>query len=126
MPRLLRLVTPIAGTVILATALAIRTVADGAVEQYSGTALYASMVYVTAVFLWPRLTPPAACGITIALCWAVETFQLTGIPAFLSAHSLAARLVLGVQFDMTDILWYPVGVIPLAALHWMALRQTRR
>jgi hypothetical protein len=32
-------------------------------------------------------------------------------------HSLLSRLVLGVQFDVTDILWYPIGIAPLVALH---------
>jgi hypothetical protein len=126
MPRLLRLLTPVVATVIVAVALTIRAVADGDLEQYSGTALYASMVYVTVLFVWPRLMPLAACGISIGLCWAVETFQLTGIPAFLSARSLAARLVLGVQFDLTDIFWYPVGVIPLAVLHWIIYERVRK
>ncbi len=43
--------------------------------------------------------------------------QLTGVPAELSERSVAARLALGVQFDLVDVFWYPAGVVPLAALH---------
>ncbi|HEX5598655.1 MAG TPA: DUF2809 domain-containing protein [Micromonosporaceae bacterium] len=117
----------------LAAALAIRALAGGgvlesssALEQHSGTTLYASMVYTRVLFLWPRIRPLAAGGIAIGFCWAVEFFQLSGIPAALSARSLLARLVLGVQFDLTDVAWYPVGVVPLVALHWLLRSRMRR
>jgi hypothetical protein len=105
-----------AAGVFLAVALTIRALADGRLEQYSGTALYASMVYAGVLFLWPRLRPVSAGIAATAFCWAMETFQLTGVPAALSARSLLARLVLGVQFDPVDLLWYPAGVVPLVAL----------
>ena len=107
----------------LAVALGIRLaggglLADsGALAQRSGTALYASMVYAGVVFLWPRASPLWSGVVALAFCWLVEAFQLTGIPAALSAHSLAARLALGVQFDWADLAWYPVGIVPLVALH---------
>jgi hypothetical protein len=84
----------------LAVALTIRAVAAGALnstgrlEQYSGTALYASMAYVGVLFFWPRWSPLAAGVIAWAWCWTMECFQLTGIPADLSARSLVAQLVL--------------------------------
>ena len=107
----------VAAAAFLAIALAIRAIGSGSLystgrlEQYSGTALYASMVYAGVVFLWPRITPLRAGAIAIGFCWLVEFAQLTGVPAELSAHSLLARLVLGVSFDWTDILWYPAGVV---------------
>lgn len=109
---------------LLGVALAIRAVSsgrlesNGSLEQYSGNALYASMVYTGALFLWPRISPLLAGGIAVGFCWLVEFSQLTGIPAFLSARSLLARLVLGVQFDLTDVAWYPAGIVPLVVLHW--------
>ncbi|MFU8854184.1 DUF2809 domain-containing protein [Micromonospora sp. SL1-18] len=116
-PMVARLILLVAAGLFLAVALAIRVLADGRLEQYSGTALYASMVYVGVLFLCPRLSPLPAGTAAILFCWAVECFQLTGVPAALSARSLLARLVLGVQFDPVDLLWYPVGVVPLVALH---------
>lgn len=120
----------VAAAVFLTVALTIRAVgtgtldSNGRLEQYSGTALYASMVYAGVLFLWPRLAPVRAGAVVIAFCWLVELSQLTGIPAILSAHSLLARLVLGVAFDWTDMLWYPIGVIPLVVLdQLLALRR---
>jgi hypothetical protein len=89
----------------------------GRLEQYSGTALYASMAYVGVLFFWPRWSPLAAGVIAWAWCWTMECFQLTGIPADLSARSLVAQLVLGVQFDPVDLLWYLPGIIPLVMMH---------
>jgi hypothetical protein len=109
----------------LAVALGIRVLASddgvldssGAVAQYSGTALYASMVYAGAFLVAPHLRPLVAGVAAIVFCWLVELFQLTGLPAEWSEHSLVARLVLGRQFDPVDLLWYAVGVLPLVVLH---------
>jgi hypothetical protein len=129
--RSIRLWTVVAATTFLAVALGIRAAhggleAGGALAQYSGTALYASMVYAGVVFLWPRLAPPFAGAAAVAFCWLVEFAQLTGVPATLSARSLVARLVLGVHFDWTDVAWYPVGVLPLVAVDWVLGLRTRR
>ncbi|MBV1849395.1 ribosomal maturation YjgA family protein [Catellatospora tritici] len=118
-PRLIRVLAAVSAVLFLAVALAIRALWDGPVEQFSGTALYASMVFAGVYLLWPRVRPPVAGAVAIAFCWVVECSQLTGVPAYLSERSLLARLVLGVQFDPVDLLWYPVGVIPLAALLWL-------
>jgi hypothetical protein len=103
----------------LALALAIRAVAPlgSWVEQSSGTALYASMTWAGIRFLGPRLSALTAGAIALAWCWGAELFQLTGIPAELSADSLPARLVLGAAFDPIDLIWYPIGIVPLVALH---------
>ena len=102
---------------ILGLGLGIRAVSDGWAAQHAGTALYASMIYAGVFALWPRLSPLWAGALAVGFCWAVEFFQLTGIPGDLSERSLLARLVLGARFDWTDIAWYPVGVVPLVALH---------
>ncbi|MDG4763293.1 DUF2809 domain-containing protein [Solwaraspora sp. WMMD406] len=109
----------------LAIALGIRVLASGdgvldssgALRQYSGTALYASMVYAGVFVLAPRAAPTLAGVVAVAFCWLVELFQLTGIPAELSVRSLLARLVLGAHFDATDLAWYVVGALPLLVLH---------
>jgi Protein of unknown function (DUF2809) len=116
----------------LAVALGIRVLAgrggvldsSGALAQYSGTALYAAMIYAGVFLLVPGAKPWAAGAAAIAFCWLVELFQLTGLPAELSERSLVARLVLGVQFDARDLAWYAVGVLPLAVLHAALLRET--
>lgn len=124
-PAVFRLLMLMTAALVLAVALAIRALSDGRLEQYSGTALYASMVYAGVLFLWPRMSPLRSGAIAVAFCWAVECAQLTGIPAALSARSLLARLVLGVQFDPTDLLWYPVGVVPLVVVHRLLVSRAR-
>ncbi|MFF0373968.1 ribosomal maturation YjgA family protein [Actinoplanes missouriensis] len=100
---------------------------SGALAQNSGTALYASMIYAILFALTPQARPLTAGVAAITFCWAVELFQLTGVPALLAEHSVVARLVLGAHFDGWDMLWYPVGVLPLVALHQLLLtRSTRR
>ncbi|MEV4760121.1 DUF2809 domain-containing protein [Micromonospora sp. NPDC049559] len=107
----------------LGLALAIRALDDGALRQYSGTALYASMVYAGVFLCRARARPLVAGAIAVGFCWLVETAQLTHVPAALSQRSLLARLVLGVQFDPVDLAWYPVGVLPLVALHRLLLNR---
>ncbi|MCU7725874.1 DUF2809 domain-containing protein [Actinoplanes sp. KI2] len=93
----------------------------GALEQVSGTALYASAFYGGVLVLWPRGRPAIVALISVGFCWAVELFQLTGIPATLSAHSVVARLVLGRAFDPFDLVWYVIGVLLAAAIHYLTL-----
>lgn len=126
-----RLLMLAAAAALLGIALAIRTGGGGPLngtgrlEQYSGTALYASMAYIGVLLLWPRRSPLVAGAIAWAWCWSMEFLQLTGIPAYLSGRSLLARLALGVQFDPTDLLWYLPGIIPLVVLHVLLRRATR-
>jgi hypothetical protein len=86
---------------------------------------YGSMIYAGGLVLWPRIASHVAGGIALSFCWLVETSELTGIPAPISAHSLLARLALGVHFDWTDIVWDPVGIVPLVAADWLIGVRTR-
>lgn len=122
---LVRLAAALSAVTFVGVAFAIRATAGGALEQHSGTALYASVVYAGVVFLWPLVSPFAAGAIAIGFCWLVEFAQLTDVPAALSQRSLLTRFVLGVQFDPTDLAWYPVGIVPLVAAHWLLRRRTR-
>jgi hypothetical protein len=126
-----RLIALAAVAVILAVAFGIRLLAgasvldsSGVLAQYSGTALYAAMIYAGVFVLAPKVRPVVAAGLAIAFCWAVELFQLTGIPAALSSRSVLARLALGVAFDPSDLLWYVVGVAALLAVHRLCLNST--
>lgn len=113
----------------VAVALGIRAVspAGGWLEQSTGTALYAAMIYAGVLALAPRLTPGTAAAAALAWCWGAELFQLTGIPAALSAESPVARLVLGSAFDPIDLLWYPIGIVPMVVVHpALAARSLRR
>jgi hypothetical protein len=117
----------------LAVALGIRAAggqgaldSSGALAQYSGTVLYASMIYSGVFVLAPSAGPLRAGAAAILFCWFVEFLQLTGLPAYLSERSLVARLVLGVQFDPGDLAWYPVGVLPLVAAHLVVAKFCHR
>ncbi|MBW5253874.1 DUF2809 domain-containing protein [Streptomyces poriferorum] len=103
-----------AAVLTVAAGLGVRTVADGAVAKYAGDALYTVLVCALVVLCAPRVRPLAVAGAGLGISWAVELFQLTGVPAELSERSTAARLVLGSTFNAPDLLWYAVG----AAAAW--------
>lgn len=89
----------------------------GALQQISGTALYASAFYGGLLVLWPRARAAVLAVASVGFCWAVEFFQLTGIPARLSARSVVARLVLGDRFDPHDLAWYVLGIALAVTVH---------
>ncbi|MET8897508.1 DUF2809 domain-containing protein [Streptomyces albogriseolus] len=104
-----RLAAAAAALVTVGAGLGLRAVATGDVAKYGGDALYTLLVLTLVVLLAPRSAPARAAGIALAVSWAVELLQLTGLPAELSARSSAARLVLGSTFNAPDLFWYAVG-----------------
>lgn len=123
--RWIRLLMVVLAASFAGVAFAIRAAMDGPIEQYSGAALSAAIVYTIVIFIWPRISPLLAGGAAIAYCWFIEFAQLTPIPAALSQRNWLARQLLGAQFDLIDVAWYPVGVIPLVAVHWFLRARTR-
>ncbi|MFD8113246.1 ribosomal maturation YjgA family protein [Streptomyces microflavus] len=111
-----------AAVVTVAAGLAVRAGADGAFAKYAGSALYTVLLCALVAFCAPRARPLAVAGTALALSWAVELLQLTGVPAEWSAHSTAARLALGSTFNAPDLLWYAVGAAAAWALHAGARR----
>lgn len=124
--RAVRVAAVVAAAVFLGVALGIRELTGGhltgntALEQDSGTALYASAVYAAVVFLRPWMAPLVAGAWALGFCWAIEAFQLTDVPRTLSRYSIVLRLIFGNAFDWTDVWWYPVGVVPLVLLEILA------
>ncbi|MFF8913626.1 DUF2809 domain-containing protein [Streptomyces sp. NPDC015032] len=98
-----------AALLTVAAGLGVRAVAGGDVAKYAGDALYTVLICALVVLVAPRTRPAAAAGTALAVSWAVELLQLTGLPADLSRHSTVARLVLGSTFNAPDLLWYAVG-----------------
>jgi hypothetical protein len=98
---------------------------SAALAQNSGTALYASLIYAGVFVVAPAARPVVAGMVAVGFCWAVELFQLTPVPGYLSERSLVARLVLGAHFDPADMLWYPVGVVPLVVIQVLIMRWWR-
>ncbi|MEV6595831.1 DUF2809 domain-containing protein [Actinoplanes sp. NPDC051346] len=128
-----RLTAIVAAGGFLATAFGIRVLtagndvlnSSGALAQHSGTALYAATIYAGVLLVLPAARATTVAALAIGFCWVVELSQLTGVPAELSEHNLLARLVLGVQFDVVDLAWYAIGVLPLAVIHRILARTGR-
>ncbi|MFC9176530.1 MULTISPECIES: DUF2809 domain-containing protein [Streptomyces] len=112
-----------AAVVTVAAGLGVRAGADGgALAKYAGSALYTVLLCALVAFCAPRARPVAVAGTALALSWAVELLQLTGVPAELSARSTAARLVLGSTFNAPDLFWYAVGAAAAWGVHVGARR----
>ncbi|MGA5044491.1 DUF2809 domain-containing protein [Streptomyces arboris] len=117
-----RVVAAGAAVVTVAAGLGVRAAGDGAFAKYAGSALYTVLLCALVALCAPRARPVAVAGTALALSWAVELLQLTGVPAELSAHSTAARLVLGSTFNVPDLFWYAVGAAAAWGVHAGARR----
>ncbi|MFD0036330.1 DUF2809 domain-containing protein [Streptomyces anulatus] len=118
-----RVVAAGAAVVTVAAGLAVRAGADGAFAKYAGSALYTVLLCALVALCAPRARPVAVASTALALSWVVEFAQLTDVPAELSAHSTAARLVLGSTFNAPDLFWYAVGAAAAWAVHTGARRR---
>ncbi|HET6856079.1 MAG TPA: DUF2809 domain-containing protein [Streptomyces sp.] len=108
--RRIRLAAAAAAVVTLCAGLGVRAVADGDVAKYAGDVLYTVLLCTLVVLVAPAaVTRWTAAAVGLGLSWAIELFQLTGVPAELSQHSVVARLILGSTFNAPDLFWYAVG-----------------
>ncbi|MFF3731699.1 DUF2809 domain-containing protein [Streptomyces sp. NPDC002476] len=114
-----------AAVLTVAAGLGVRAVAEGDVAKYAGDALYTVLICALVLVAAPRSRPLAVAGTGLALSWAVELLQLTGLPADLSRHSIVARLVLGSTFNAPDLFWYAVGAGLACAMTALAARSAR-
>ncbi|MGW7051660.1 ribosomal maturation YjgA family protein [Streptomyces sp. NPDC054887] len=89
--------------------LGVRSAAHGDFAAYAGDALYTVLLCTLVVLLAPACRARTAAGVGLALSWAVECAQLTGVPAALAERSAPARLVLGSTFNAPDLFWYAAG-----------------
>ncbi|GHA73337.1 DUF2809 domain-containing protein [Streptomyces termitum] len=119
-----RLAAGAAAALTVAAGLGVRAAAAGPVAKYAGDALYTVLLLALVVLLAPRTRPAVAAGTALALSWAVELFQLTGVPAALAAHSTLARLVLGTSFNAPDLFWYAIGAAAGWTVHHTARTRT--
>ncbi len=120
-----RLVAGVAALLTVAAGLGVRAGAARTglgpdVAKYAGDALYTVLVQTLVVVAAPRIRPPVAAGVALAISWAVEFAQLSDVPAELSRRSVVARLVLGSTFNAPDLFWYAVGAGCAWAVHgWL-------
>ncbi|MFI2645320.1 DUF2809 domain-containing protein [Streptomyces sp. NPDC018610] len=106
-----RLSATAAALLVVGAGLGLRAVAAGDVAKYGGDALYTLLIVALAVLAAPRLTAWRAGALALAVSWGVEFLQLSSVPADLSRHSAAARLILGSAFNAPDLFWYVVGAL---------------
>ncbi len=104
----------------MAAGLGVRAVAGGEFAKCAGDALYTVLLYTLVLLFAPRARPARAAVWAAALSWAVELFQLTGLPDAWGRSSTLARLVLGSTFNPPDLLWYLVGAGGAVLLHRVA------
>ncbi|MFJ9951736.1 DUF2809 domain-containing protein [Kitasatospora sp. NPDC091207] len=120
-----RVAAGVAAVLTVGAGLGVRAVAGGDVAKYAGDAAYTVLLYALVLLVAPRLRPVAAAVVAAGLSWAVELFQLTGVPEDLGRRGAVARLVLGSTFNAPDLGWYLVGAGAAALLHTGALRLAR-
>lgn len=97
------------------------------VAAYAGDTLWTVMMYVTLVFIWPRLSIAQAAGWALGISFAVEFSQLYRAPWIdaVRAHRVGA-LFLGRGFLWSDLACYSVGALLGAGMDWLLARWRAR
>lgn len=121
-PRSRRIALAVTAVLLVAAGLAIARGTDSAAATFAGDALYAALVYVLLAIVAVRARPAVVAAAAILVCAAVETFQLTGIPAALAGTVPMAALVLGTTFQWTDLLAYLLGGMAAAVIDAVSRR----
>lgn len=111
-----------AAVVVVIAGLAVRLAFDGAWTGPVGDALYAVLVFLGVAFLLPRRSPWVVGALALAVCAAIELFQLTGLPVAWAEAFPPARLVFGTTFTAADLGLYAVGVAAATAADALASR----
>jgi hypothetical protein len=115
-----RLAPALAVPLTIATGLAARVWLSGLPAKVAGDALYTVLVYVLVLLVSPATRPLRAFAIALGVSVAVELFQLTPYPAWLSSKHVLLRLVFGTTFGFVDIAGYVVGALGAVAMHSLA------
>ncbi len=115
----------------IAAGLLVRSLLDGALAKYLGIALYGTMMFWLVALIRPRAAAWRIALVAVAICWGVEFFQLTPIPAAINKHVPLMRLVLGEHFSWWDVVGYVGGVLAGYSAHaigrglWTGLTKPR-
>lgn len=91
-------------------------------DKSLGDALYTVMVYELAFLVRPLAAPVRLGVVAFAISFAIELFQLTGIP---EAAPRLLQLVLGTTFAWHDVLCYAVGAALVTGGHELARKLTK-
>jgi hypothetical protein len=94
------------------------------VAEYAGDTLWTVMVYVSLLFVWPRLSVVQAAGWALGISFGIELSQLYRAPWIdaVRAHRLGA-LVLGHGFLGSDLVCYTVGALVAAGAEGLLARR---
>ena len=91
-------------------------------DKSLGDALYTVMLYFFVALAKPAWPPVRLASIAIALSFAIELFQLTGIPLGLPRP---LQIALGTKFAWHDMLCYVIGGVVVGAAHEIIRRRAR-
>ena len=103
----------VAGAVAIGAGSRLWPIGVGVWDKSVGDVAYAVMIAFVVLFVWPRAKPIAIGGIAIGICFAIEVFQLTGLPR--RAPRLL-RIALGDTFAWHDMACYVVGGLVAGAI----------
>jgi hypothetical protein len=120
--RRLRLLAMLGATVALG--IASRKVHFGLAlwDKTTGDVLYAVAAFFATALVAPRASVGVVAGTAFAACFAIECFQLTGMPVELARAPPWVHWLLGAEFAWHDVAAYAAGVVLAAVL---ALPSTR-
>jgi hypothetical protein len=79
-----------------------------------GDVAYAAMVGFLVVLLRPRMLPINVMAVAVVICFALELFQLTGLPA---RAPWVVRLLLGTTYAWHYVAYCMVGASLAACAH---------
>lgn len=99
-------------------------------DKYLGDALYAVMFYLILSLFWLGGVPLLKACAVMGFMTAIEMFQLTHIPLFLSkSGKIALRIVaifLGTDFSWLDMLAYLIGIITIFIIDYLVFSKALR
>ncbi len=92
-------------------------------DKSLGDALYTVMLYLLVALARPSWAPRRLAPIAIGASFAIELFQLTGIP-----HRLPRllQIALGTRFAWHDMVCYVVGGLAAGLVHTLVARRRAR
>lgn len=85
-------------------------------DKSLGDVLSPVFAYLVLAMAMPRARPLALALAAFAVCFALELFQLTGIPQALGQEQGWVRWFLGTTFAWHDVVCYVVGAAAIAAV----------
>ena len=112
--------------VTIGAGLLVHRFGDGAAGDIAGDALYAVMIYLFAVFVFPNARPVTRAPAAVAVCFGIELLQSTGLPRAWSSVFPPAGLVFGTGFDPRDLVVYASAILIATLIDVLIRRIIRR